>query len=145
FPVSVDQKNVNAVRDWKMRKYLVSLSFSLLFAGLLWGDESKEPAAPEQTAAPASDSPLFEKDVLPILTAKCLSCHGDKVQKAELNLATPAGVRKGSSSGPIVTSGKPDDSLLLRVLHDGLMPPPKKGEPLTSAEMELVHKWIESG
>jgi hypothetical protein len=42
-------------------------------------------------------------------------------------------------------AGKPDESLLFEVLRDGLMPPPKKGEPLTAPEVEVLRRWIETG
>ena len=41
--------------------------------------------ATEQGPAP-TESLLFEKDVLPILTAHCLKCHGDEKRKGELDL-----------------------------------------------------------
>ena len=35
-------------------------------------------------------TPRFEKDILPILTAHCLNCHGNEARKAGLDLRTTA-------------------------------------------------------
>lgn len=108
-----------------------------------------ETPADDRAAADALNSKpspySFEKDVLPLLESKCLSCHGSKVQKSELNLSTQAGIRKGSSSGPILVPGKADESLLFEVVREGLMPPPEHGEPLTAEESSLLRQWIDSG
>lgn len=96
-------------------------------------------------AADRKSNSVFEADVLPILQRKCLSCHGEKVQKSELNLSSQAGIRKGSSSGPVLLAGKPDDSLLFQVIHDELMPPPDNGEALTPEESNVLKEWIEAG
>src|SRR5262245_25478722 len=71
--------------------------------------------------------PVFEEDVLPILKAKCLRCHGDKARKADLDLSTAAGALKGGESGPAVVAGKPQKSPLYEKVHAGEMPPDEKG------------------
>src|SRR5262249_26366382 len=70
--------------------------------------------------------PSFEKDVQPILSAKCSRCHGEKTKKADLDLSTVAGIRKGSESGPVIVAGKPSESRLYEMVHEGKMPPGKK-------------------
>jgi len=102
-------------------------------------------AVVDVASIPAHSGGIFERDVLPILRGKCLTCHGEKIQEAELDLGTQAGVKKGSSSGQIVVADKPEKSLLLEVLHDGLMPPSGEGLPLTVAEIEIVHQWVAAG
>jgi hypothetical protein len=128
-----------------MLPFALTSALWLALAAPLWAEERTAPGPAEGAARPAPGTPVFEKDVLPILQAKCTQCHGAKVQKSELNLSTPAGVKRGSASGPIVVSGKPDDSLLLEIVREGLMPPPKKGVPLAPKEVELLQRWIESG
>ena len=130
---------------WIMLRYILSIFAILALCAGLKADEPVKATSSETPAIPAAAMPVFEKDVLPILQAKCASCHSEKTQKAELNLSSQAGVKKGSSSGQIVVAGKVKESLLLEVLHDGLMPPPKEGEPLTHAEIDIVQKWIETG
>src|SRR5262245_50464921 len=91
-------------------------------------------------------APSFEKDVRPILDAKCVKCHNSgKTRKyADLDLSTPAGVLKGGESGPAVVAGKPDKSLLYEKVHKGEMPPAKK-DALAPAEVEILRKWIADG
>ena len=54
----------------------------------------------------------FETDVLPILKANCVQCHGTETRMKEMNLSTLEGVMKGSESGPVVILGKPDETTL---------------------------------
>src|SRR6266545_3170375 len=97
-------------------------------------------------AAFAADppAPSFQKDVRPLLEAKCVRCHGGKAKKADLDLSTAAGVLKGGESGPAVVAGKPEKSLLYEKVHKGEMPPAKK-DALATAEVELIRKWIADG
>lgn len=46
--------------------------------------------APAIAAADAPKAPTFERDVLPVLNAHCLQCHGGVHQKNGLDLRTPA-------------------------------------------------------
>ncbi len=94
----------------------------------------------------AADPPVpsFQKDVRPLLEAKCVKCHGEKVRKADLDLSTAAGVLKGGESGPAVVPGKPEKSLLYEKVHKGEMPPAKK-DALAAAELETLRKWIAEG
>jgi cytochrome c553 len=97
-------------------------------------------------SAHAADPPAktFESAVRPIFAARCFKCHGDDVQKGELDLSTRSGVLKGGESGAIVAAGKPDESLLYEMVRDRHMPP--KGEtPLTDAEIKAIHDWIAGG
>ena len=93
---------------------------------------------------PIPPVPSFEKDVRPLLDAKCARCHGGKTKKADLDLSTPAGVLKGGESGPAVVAGKPEKSLLYEKVHKGEMPPAKK-DALAPAEIETLRRWIADG
>src|SRR5690348_5383258 len=75
--------------------------------------------AAEPQAAPA----VFERDVLPILTAHCLKCHGLEARKASLDLRTASLIRRGGDSGPAISAGAPDDSPLYKRIADRSMPP----------------------
>src|SRR6266571_5179724 len=55
-------------------------------------------------------APIFEKDVLPILTAHCLKCHGSETRKSGLDLRSPATMLKGGDNGPVLVKGKADKS-----------------------------------
>lgn len=88
--------------------------------------------------------PQFERDILPILQAKCLKCHDGKQLKGELDLRSLGSILKGGESGPAVVTVKPDESLLLERVVSGDMPP-GTAEKLTPAEIELIRAWIASG
>jgi hypothetical protein len=128
-----------------MIRYTLSAAILLTFGIHLRAEEPAKSTAKETAASSASIAPIFEKDVLPILQAKCVTCHSEKIRKSELNLSTQAGIKAGSATGQILIAGKPEESLLLEVLRDGLMPPPKKGIPLTLAEVDVLQHWIQSG
>jgi hypothetical protein len=98
--------------------------------------------------AVAADPPgpvtRFDADVLPVFQAKCWRCHGETTRKADLDLRTAAGVLKGGESGAAVVPGQPGKSLLYEKVHDGTMPPDKKGR-LSESEAATVRRWIEAG
>ena len=95
--------------------------------------------------APVANPPVFERDVLPILKANtCLACHGSSLKIKELNLTTFEDVRKGSESGAVVVPGKPDESRLFQMVHEGKMPPGGKIR-LGDADLAVIRNWIEGG
>ncbi|MCB1277480.1 c-type cytochrome domain-containing protein [Prosthecobacter sp.] len=98
----------------------------------------------------------FEKELLPVITKKCVDCHkapavvnGQKKEpKAGLRLDASWAILKGSENGPVLTPGAPDksgiyESVILPKDDDGHMP--SKGEDLTKEEIALLKKWIEEG
>ena len=92
---------------------------------------------------PVSGDVFFETSVAAILKESCVDCHNQEKQKGELDLSSPAGIRKGSESGAVFEQGKPEESLIYELAHSGEMP--KKGEPLVEAQLETIRRWIESG
>ena len=95
-------------------------------------------------AAAAAQAPRFERDVLPIVTAKCLSCHGGN-SMVGLDLRTAASLFKGSHNGPVLVKGSPEESLLYKKISSRMMPPEAFNRPLTEAEIETIRLWIEGG
>ena len=99
------------------------------------------------TTLPASagtDSRLtFEADVLPILNAHCLQCHGGVHQKNELDLRTLSAILKGGKSGSAVLPGKPDASLLWKKIANDEMP--KTDNKISEANKKLIRAWIDGG
>src|SRR5437879_4717563 len=65
----------------------------------------------EKPAQPAP-APSYKEDILPLLQAKCLRCHGGKRPKGELDLSTPGKILKGGESGAVIIPGKPKQSIL---------------------------------
>jgi hypothetical protein len=92
----------------------------------------------------------FERDVLPILDARCFDCHSDLKRKPKGGLRVDGAdfILAGSKKGPVVVPGKPERSPLFTRLrlpedHEDVMPP--GGDPLTKDEQELIRKWIADG
>ena len=99
------------------------------------------------TGSVASDSPpaipRYEQDIAPILKQHCFQCHGAEEREMALDLRTHASLLKGGETGPAVIRGEADKSLLFSKIHDGKMPPE---EPkLSSAQIELIRRWIDAG
>ena len=95
-----------------------------------------------------TESPIgavdYTTQIKPILTERCLACHGALKQESGLRLDTGAFARAGGDSGLALVPGDPDDSLLIqRVAATDLserMPP--EGKPLTPEEIELLTAWV---
>ncbi|MXY68703.1 MAG: DUF1553 domain-containing protein [Acidobacteriia bacterium] len=97
------------------------------------------------TAPARADEASFAKDVLPILERNCVVCHqGAEAQKG-LRLGSAAGLIAGGESGPAVIPGDPEGSLLLAKVVGDKPEMPLAGEPLASAEIELIRDWISAG
>jgi mono/diheme cytochrome c family protein len=95
--------------------------------------------------APSGKPSAFETDVLPVPKANtCLGCHGSSLKIKDLDLSTLEGVRKGSETGPVVVAGKPDESRLFQMVHDGKMPPGGKLR-VSDADLAVVRNWIYAG
>ena len=88
--------------------------------------------------------PSFEKDVLPLLAAKCHDCHGGDVQEAKLDLRTLSEILRGGENGPALVRGEPHGSLLLDLVASGQMPP-AENDRLSAAEVALLRRWIQAG
>ncbi len=130
-----------AGRRWQVVR--ATLAAAAVFGGACRLEALAEGQQREQPLATAK-APRFETDVLPLLRAKCLRCHGEKANKADLDLRTRSGILKGSESGPVVRPGKPQESLLYEMVHTGRMPPGKTNK-LSPAEVETIRRWITSG
>ncbi len=97
--------------------------------------------------APSPDRVDFVRDIQPILTARCVSCHGSDEQEGSLRLDSRSIVLQGGVSGPALLPGEPEQSLLLRrVLGlDDQERMPLDDEPLAEREIALLRRWIAEG
>ncbi|MCP4846344.1 MAG: DUF1553 domain-containing protein [Verrucomicrobiaceae bacterium] len=104
----------------------------------------KHPAfSPEEVA-------FFSKEVRPLLTEHCFSCHGGKNAKgkikirAGLQLISRRGVLIGGDNGPAIDEQNPANSMLLKMVsyadEDHEMPPKAK---LSDAQLATLNKWVE--
>jgi len=93
---------------------------------------------------------INQHDVLPILLLRCVTCHGSRTSEAGLDIRSKASLLAGGDSGPAVVSGKPEESLLLKRIVAGEMPPHRKlayvsVKPPTASEIETIRRWIAEG
>ena len=88
----------------------------------------------------------YERDIKAIFKARCISCHGSVKQKGGLRLDAGALIVKGGKHPVIVPGDSRNSPLVERLLSidaEERMPP--EGARLTSAQIELVRQWIDSG
>jgi nitrate/TMAO reductase-like tetraheme cytochrome c subunit/mono/diheme cytochrome c family protein len=98
------------------------------------------PPAPTPMPLPASTEITFEAVIGPLLESRCGACHGPGGIQG-LDLTSLAGILTGGASGPAVTSGDPNASLLL-VKLTGDTP---HFAQLTAEELDVVSRWILDG
>src|SRR5215831_3495050 len=90
----------------------------------------------------AQRDPLFKTEILPVLEKNCVSCHGPSQKMAKLDLSSFTGMMEGSSSGPVIAPGKPERSLMWKMIENDQMP---QGGKLTNAEKQLIKSYIQYG
>ena len=106
-------------------------------------------------AEPAATAPegilFFETKIRPVLADACYQCHSVSAKeqgklKGGLFLDTREGVLAGGDTGPSITPGKPDASLLVKAVRwndpDMEMPPKHK---LPQQQIADLAKWIGMG
>ena len=86
----------------------------------------------------------FEDDIVPILKVHCFRCHGEKVRKSGLDLRRRFTIVKGGENGSALTTGKPEDSLLITMILDGEMPPEDE-KPLDEKQIRILRDWVAGG
>jgi hypothetical protein len=93
----------------------------------------------------------YNRDVRPILSENCFSCHGFDAQKrqAGLRLDTPEGAyRKLRSGKSAFVPGKPNASeAIQRILMKGPlhMPPASAKKELKPEQVEILRRWVVQG
>ncbi len=92
----------------------------------------------------ASGALDFTRDIRPLLSDRCIKCHGPGEQKAKLRLDTREGALR------VIDLEKPAESELLYRLTaadlDDRMTPKEGGtKRLTPAQVELVREWVHAG
>lgn len=87
----------------------------------------------------------FEREIRPILAERCVTCHGADDPEAGLSLLSLESLVRGSQKGPVIVEGFSEKSILIRKVSSRAMPPPESGEPLSSAEIFAITRWIDKG
>jgi mono/diheme cytochrome c family protein len=97
---------------------------------------------------PAAVTVDFARDIQPIFTAHCVSCHGPEKQKSGFRLddahaATTGGDSRAPNIRPGDSAGSPLIHLVSGAIPEVVMP--EKGDRLTSVEIGLLRAWIDQG
>ena len=114
-----------------------------------------KPASPEadELVASVPEKIDFNRDVRPVLSDRCFSCHGpdaNKGREAGLRLDTFEGATAKLESGKraIVPGDLEASAMVARMRHhdpEEIMPPPKLDRPLSDTERLILERWIEQG
>jgi mono/diheme cytochrome c family protein len=117
----------------------------LLGLASLLGVLRGHPALAADARPDAARGEFFEKHVRPLLVTNCFKCHGAEKQKGGLRLDSRAALLEGGDSGPAMIAGKPDDSLLIRVVrYTGTTRMPPKGK-LAAEQVNALTAWVKMG
>jgi len=124
---------------------------SLLFAGTAgllcvtlasFGQDSRS------SAESIPNNVEFNRDIRPILSDKCYTCHGPSKQMGTLRFDREEVAKQPLSQGRFaIVPGDPARSQILQrvTAANPAVRMPFGGEPLSSREVELLRRWIEQG
>ncbi|MEL6712167.1 MAG: DUF1549 domain-containing protein, partial [Planctomycetota bacterium] len=106
-------------------------------------------AAPEEAPDEAVD---FARDVRPILSDRCFTCHGPdagtRTAGLRLDEREAALAELGTGARAIVPGDVEESELIYRVTSDDAfdrMPPPHAGDALSADEVATLERWIAAG
>ena len=97
-----------------------------------------------------SSEELFVRRIAPLLTEKCLGCHGKDRTEGGLDLRSRESTTRGGDSGSAaIDAAHPAESpliLAVRRTHDDWSAmPPKEAEQLTAVQIGWIEQWLETG
>ena len=95
--------------------------------------------------------PDFNRDVRPLLSDRCISCHGPDENQREANLRLddePSATRDRDGYQVIAPGNAKLSELMKRITSDdpdAVMPPPHLGKQLNANEIDVLRRWIDAG
>src|SRR5579871_5844025 len=96
------------------------------------------------TGAAGPSPVLYNRDIRPILSENCFPCHGPDRNKRQANLRLD--VREEALARGAIVPGKPQQSRLIARITAadpaGAMPPPAFHKQLTTAQKDLLRRWV---
>jgi uncharacterized membrane protein len=130
------------------------------------GPNAPEPASPPPAKEPEHAAPssppdpdllaklppalaLYPAEIAPLLQSYCAACHAGKSPAGGLSVEHYAGLLEGGDTGPAVTPGRPETSLLVHRISlpatDGDHMPPADERQLAANDIALITAWVEAG
>ncbi|TWU09360.1 Planctomycete cytochrome C [Symmachiella macrocystis] len=134
-------------KQW-LRRRVCGASILLWMIALLLG------CATQLRADDAAEPVDFNRDIKPIFSDRCYTCHGpdEEQRQAELRLDRREGLLATVEAGEGTHVVKPGDlsnsEVFLRITSDDetlRMPPADANLDLTQGEIDLIKRWIEQG
>jgi hypothetical protein len=121
--------------------------------GVLPAETYAEPGGGRQPASEAASERVvdFAREVRPILSDNCFSCHGpdEATRQRGLRLDVHDGLfeDRGRLGGPVVVAGNAADSRLYQrlVTESSRLRMPSGADPLTDEQIETLRLWIDQG
>jgi hypothetical protein len=133
--------------------WLVAAVYGVIFlGGLPWGclrgiataRAETVTGRPEGTQTRPEDLEFFEAKVRPLLVQHCAECHSAKAGDPEGGLSFDSRADFLSAEG-VAVAGKPDESLLVKVVrYDGDLQMPPEGK-LPAVAIETIEEWVRRG
>jgi hypothetical protein len=127
------------------------LCLRVVFIAFLAAGQLAEP----RKALADPTSPSFAADIKPLLSNRCLRCHGPDESSRQgggdggLRLDTFAGATADLGGHAAIVPGDPDSSVLIARITstdpDTVMPPPDGGERLSPTQVEAFRAWVAGG
>lgn len=133
---------MSCLRDW-----LARLAIAALVGWFIAFDVSIA-IADEAGGSGVEKGPDFLEEIQPLLTARCVKCHGPEKQKGGLRLDSKASAFEGGdSTEPAVVPGQPNASRLIALVtsEDEAERMPPEGDRLSASQVALLRRWIASG
>lgn len=131
-----------------MRMLTAALIVTIVsFAGSIDRTDAQETPGKEN----AGQEVDFNRDVRPILSDACFTCHGPDSghREADLRLDQQDGLFLSLDGTTVVDPASPQNSELLKRImsHDAdvIMPPPGSVRKLTDVEKATIERWIQQG
>ena len=117
-----------------------------LVAVACWSVALQSASADDQnglTAAPIE----FEREIRPIFSTYCVSCHGAKTQEGGLRLDNRTDALRGGDSGKLIVAGDAFRSLLIERVtsSDESLRMPLEKPALPAVQVQLLKRWILTG
>jgi len=130
-----------------MRVAAIALAVVLMTGARLPG----QTPGPQRREAPARDLVEFNRDIRPVLSDKCYTCHGpdQSRRRTKLRFDVEADAKQDLGGRFAIVPGDVAKSEMVRRITTTEparhMPPASSGRTLTPAEIDLIQRWIEQG
>ena len=136
-----------ALRAWLVAAVYAAVSLGALLGGYVTANVVRAETvagSPESTQAHAEDLEFFEVKVRPLLVQHCAECHSAKAGDPEGGLSFDSRDDFSAAEG-VAVAGKPDESLLVKVVrYDGDLQMPPDGK-LPAAAIQTIEEWVRRG